>query len=250
MHGAGAGASHRNDLLQIVRRTQAETDRVLRLDVGGVPMGAIADRGNGRLGRADQLGNLPVRHFRVILQQPGDGVRPVLPLGDRGVAGALGLGLGHGQVRLGGLQAGRGVAFAAVQFRLRQLTGLHGVEPLHSDGDLVVGDGLNFKLMQAAEIGDLPEREGRIFHKPNGSGLRHQRTRHGYLPIGVGFRDCSVDQHAPARTGDAPELRCYIMTMTARVKESLCFPGAYSATWNTILPMCWLDSISSWASFA
>ena len=58
--------------------------------------GCGRDACDGLLGGADQLGDLAVAQLRVVAHQPGDGVRLVLPLGDRRVARALGAGLRHG----------------------------------------------------------------------------------------------------------------------------------------------------------
>ncbi len=74
--------------IDLLHRAQAEPDRVAGLDVGAVPMGAVAHRRNRRLGRADQLGDLRVGQFGVVAQQIGDRVGLVLALGDRGVARA------------------------------------------------------------------------------------------------------------------------------------------------------------------
>ena len=43
--------------IELPLRGEAERHRVLRLDIGHVPVGAVADRGNGRAGRANQLRN-------------------------------------------------------------------------------------------------------------------------------------------------------------------------------------------------
>src|SRR5262245_61783488 len=68
---------------------------VLRGQIGGIPMRAIADGGNRRLGRADQPHDLTVLQFRVIAQQPNDGIWPVLTARNGGVARSLlGLDLG------------------------------------------------------------------------------------------------------------------------------------------------------------
>ena len=41
--------------IEFALRGQAERDRILGRDVGHVPVAAVADRGDGRAGRADQL---------------------------------------------------------------------------------------------------------------------------------------------------------------------------------------------------
>src|SRR5205823_7983916 len=57
--GLSAGALGAGDRpVELLHRAQPETDRVARLDVL-VPVGPVAYRGDRRLGRADQLGDLP-----------------------------------------------------------------------------------------------------------------------------------------------------------------------------------------------
>src|SRR5579859_4133991 len=90
---ARLGDDHR--LLQIGFRTEAEGHRVARLDVGRVPVAAVAHFGDGVLGGADQLAELGIGQFGMMLQQPGDGVGLVLTLGNRSVARALGLGMSN-----------------------------------------------------------------------------------------------------------------------------------------------------------
>ena len=51
-------------------------------------MGPLADRLNGRLGCADELGDLTIRKLGVEFDEPQDRGGPVLPLGERGIARA------------------------------------------------------------------------------------------------------------------------------------------------------------------
>ena len=69
---------------------EAQRHRILRLDVRHVPMAAVADRGDRRVRRADQLADLSIADFGMVLDDPGDAVRAVLTLPDRRVARALG----------------------------------------------------------------------------------------------------------------------------------------------------------------
>ena len=55
--------------LELFESAQTEPDWVPRLDVGTVPMRAVAYCGDGRLGRADQLRDLRVRQLGMALQQ-------------------------------------------------------------------------------------------------------------------------------------------------------------------------------------
>ena len=59
------------------------------LDIRRIPVGLVADRLDGLLGGAQQLGDLAVRQLRMIAHQPGDRRRAVLPLGQRRVARRL-----------------------------------------------------------------------------------------------------------------------------------------------------------------
>src|SRR6056297_2618764 len=65
---------------------QAKGHRIDRLDVVDVPVRPIADRLDGRLGRADKLGDLAIAEFRMEFDQPVDRRRAVLTLGQRHVA--------------------------------------------------------------------------------------------------------------------------------------------------------------------
>ena len=68
---------------------EAERHRVARLDVGRVPMRALAHRTDRRLRGADQFRDLAVAQFGMILHKPRDRVGLVLALGDRRIARAL-----------------------------------------------------------------------------------------------------------------------------------------------------------------
>src|SRR6266478_7762208 len=75
--------------LEFFQCAQPEPDRVPGLDVGAVPMRAVANRGDGRLGRTDQLRDLGIGQLGMALQQKGNRIRLVLPLGYRRVARSL-----------------------------------------------------------------------------------------------------------------------------------------------------------------
>ncbi len=74
--------------VEIDLRAEAQRHRVHRLKIGGVPVGALADRLQRVLGRADQAHDLRVLQLRVVAQEPQHGVRPVLPARQRRVARA------------------------------------------------------------------------------------------------------------------------------------------------------------------
>ena len=89
--GGGALDRLRHRGVELDLLGEAERHRVDRGDVGDVPVAAVADRLDGRLGGADELGDLPVRELGVELHQPGDGGGTVLALAERGVARPLAL---------------------------------------------------------------------------------------------------------------------------------------------------------------
>ena len=66
--------------IELTLRTQPQRNRVLRIDVGDVPVAAVADRGNRVARRANQLADLRIRNFRMVAQDPSDSVGLVLPL--------------------------------------------------------------------------------------------------------------------------------------------------------------------------
>src|SRR3546814_2903964 len=63
--------------------TLFRSHRILGDDVGAVPVAAIADRVDRVARRADQLADRAVRHFGMVLEDPGDAVGLVLALADR-----------------------------------------------------------------------------------------------------------------------------------------------------------------------
>ena len=173
--GLGARLAHRVEKLRL--GTDAEQDRVLRRDVLRVPVGALAHRGDRRLGGAEQLADLRVAQLVVVLEQPGDGVGPILPLADRRVAGAPGA-LGHFRDRGDGLQPERRILLAALQLLAGDLPVRDRIEAADADGDLPVRDALHLERMKAAERRDLIERERGVVDQPYGRGLGHQQFGH------------------------------------------------------------------------
>src|SRR5215472_8436193 len=71
-------ARPRHRSLELRQGAKAERHGVARLDIRRVPVRAVAHRGDGGLGGADQLGNLAVAELRMVLEEPGDGVGLVL----------------------------------------------------------------------------------------------------------------------------------------------------------------------------
>ena len=76
----------RDGRVQVGLAAQAQDHRVARLDVGAVPVRALAHLLDRVLGGAEQLADLRFRQLRVVAQQEGDRVRTVVALGDRRVA--------------------------------------------------------------------------------------------------------------------------------------------------------------------
>src|SRR6516162_8445609 len=64
--------------VEIDLRAQAERDRIERGQVRRIPVGALADRLDGRLGRADEPHDLRILELGMVAHQPEDGVRTVL----------------------------------------------------------------------------------------------------------------------------------------------------------------------------
>ena len=141
-------------------------------------MGPLTDRLNRGLGGAHELADLAIAQFRVELDQPQDGGRPVLPLAERCIAGAaaLFLALGGG-VRLQ-LQLVVRVVLRLVDVGLLKLVVGHGIESLDPYGHIAIGDALNLQLVHAGEVRDLLEADGGVVDQPDGGRLGVQQFRH------------------------------------------------------------------------
>ena len=165
--------------VELALRGQAERHRVLGLDVGDVPVGALAKRLDGGAGGADQLADLAVGKLGVVADQPGDAVRLVLPLGDRRVARALGT---HGLIGLAvHLKPIIRVVLAAVDLLQRQLARAQGIAAGQLGRGGIVGDRLHLEDMKAAKFGDLLEGQRSVVDQPGGGRVRHERLGHGIL---------------------------------------------------------------------
>src|SRR6516164_8774390 len=75
--------------IEIDLRAEAERDRIHGLQVRGVPVGALADRLDGRLGGADEPHDLAVLELGMVAYQPEDGVRALAAARRRRAASAL-----------------------------------------------------------------------------------------------------------------------------------------------------------------
>ena len=144
-------------------------------------MAAVADRGDGRARRADQLADLAVADLGVILDDPVDPVGLVLALADRRVARSLCAANGFG--RLVHLQPVVGVLLPLLDLVVGQFAGADRVAAGELGCRGVVGDRLHFEDVQAAEFGDLLKGERRIVDQPGGGRVGHQGL--GLLSHGV-----------------------------------------------------------------
>ncbi|MNV83848.1 hypothetical protein D3C71_1776750 [compost metagenome] len=86
-------------------------------------MGALADLLDRRFGGADKAGNLCVLQLGMVANQPENGVRTILALGDRRVARALALAIGNADFRLRKLQLVVRISLGAGDLVARQLSG-------------------------------------------------------------------------------------------------------------------------------
>src|SRR6266481_4143465 len=174
--------------IEIDLRAEAERDRIHGLQVRGVPVGALADRLDGRLGGADEPHDLAVLELGMVAHQPEDGVRAVLAARYRRVARALLL-LGLGQPHLGveQLEAIVRIGDGFLDLLAAELTGEHGIEALDALRGVAVGDRLHLERVKLAEVGDLIEREGGVLDLPHGGCFRHQR-RCGHGEISSALR--------------------------------------------------------------
>ncbi|MNL67664.1 hypothetical protein D3C87_1922730 [compost metagenome] len=86
-------------------------------------MGALADLLDRRLGGADKTGNLCVLQLGMVANQPENGVRAILALGDRRVARALALAIGNADLRLGKLELVVRIRLGTGDLVARQLSG-------------------------------------------------------------------------------------------------------------------------------
>ena len=173
--GSGARLAHRVEKLRL--GADAQQDRVLRRDVGRVPVSPLTHGVDRRLGGAEQLADLRVAQLVVVLEQPGDGVGAVLPFADRCVAGASGA-LRHFRGRADGLQPLGGILFAALDILAADLPVGDGVEAANTDCDLAIGDALHLERMQLAERRNLIEGERGVVDQPHRRGLGHQQLGH------------------------------------------------------------------------
>jgi hypothetical protein len=140
---------------------------------------ALADRLDGRPGRADQLADRAVRNLRMVADDPRDAVRLVLALGHRRVARALGA--ADWLWALEHLQAIIGIALALVDFVHRDFMGAHRIAAGIFGCGGIVGDRLHFEDMEPAKFRDLVETERGVVDEPAGGRMGHEGLGHGNI---------------------------------------------------------------------
>src|SRR6185369_16497561 len=87
---AGSLGSLGDGGVELALRGEAERHRILGSDVRHVPVRALTDRGDGGARGSDQLADLAVADLGMVLDDPGDSIGLVLPLGNRRIAWAAG----------------------------------------------------------------------------------------------------------------------------------------------------------------
>ena len=142
-------------------------------------MASVAHALDRRLGGADEAGDLRIGQFRVVAQQPGDGVRAVLAARDRRVAGPRARRHRRQFVfAFRDLQPQIRVLLAALDLGAGQMARgdrVHALDPL---GHIAIGDALHFKNVKTAEIRHLVKGERGVFDEPDGRRLGHKGLNH------------------------------------------------------------------------
>ena len=121
----------------------------------------------------------PVGKMRVVAEQPGDAVRPVVALGNGRVAAHPWPALRHRKGARKDLQARPGIGFATRDLLARELAVGDRVVADDALRDLPISDGLDLQRVHADEIGHLLEGEGSLLDQPHGGGFGHERLSHG-----------------------------------------------------------------------
>ena len=162
--------------VEVDLRAKAERHRVHRLQVGRIPVVALANRLQRRLGGADEAHYLRILQFGMVAQQPENGVGPVLPARQRRIARAALL-LELGQAHLGGgeRQAMARVLLGFGDLLAGELARGDRVVALDAGRHFAVGDAFDLEGVQFAELGDLIERQRGVFDQPDGRRFGHQR---------------------------------------------------------------------------
>ena len=139
-------------------------------------MRAVADRLKRVLRRADEAHDLRVLELGMVAEQPQHGVRPVLPAGQRGIAGAARLlELRRADLRHQKMQPVVRILLRLGDLLAAELAGRNRIITLDAGRDLAVGDAFDLQRMEFAELGDLVEGQRRVLDQPYSGGLRHQR---------------------------------------------------------------------------
>ena len=146
-------------------------------------MGALANGHNGRLGGANQLGDLAVGQLGVELDQPRNRRRAVLALGKRGVARAFAFHLAFRGGVEHKLKLGLGITLAAGDFVSGKLLVGNRIKTLYANRHFTVGNAVDLQLVQVGKGCDLLEIQRCIVNQPHGGGFWHKWQGHGFAPI-------------------------------------------------------------------
>ncbi len=227
---------------------EAQRHRIHRRQVGGVPVGVLAHRFDGRLGGAHEAHDLRVLELGMVANQPADGVRALVAARDGGVARTLALGDRDPDLGLADLHAVVRVGLGLLDFLAGELAVLHGIDAHDAAGDVAVGNALNFERVKGAEGSDLVERERGVVHEPDGSGLGHEQ--------GLGHGENSPGGAAgfpPGRSASWPNAEGNWLEYTGPPADPqwLCRSAAApNAVISTSLPRCVRVSMAAWARAA
>jgi hypothetical protein len=143
-------------------------------------VGAVADRGDGGAGGANQLADSPVGDFWMVTQNPGDAVGFVLTLRYGRVAGALGP---ANRFRpLQHLKAVIRIAFTLVDFLHGDFMRANRVAAGIFGSRRIVCDRLHFQDVKPAEFRDLIKAQRGVVDQPTGCRVGHERLGHRDSP--------------------------------------------------------------------
>src|SRR5262249_15533850 len=132
--------------VEVDLRAQPKRDRIHRLQVRGIPMGALADRLNSGLRGADKAHDLAVLDLGMVAHQPEDGIRAILATRYRCIARAL-LSLRLWQANFGieQLEPVIRIGDAFLDLFAAELACEHGIETLYALRRIAVGDCLHLE---------------------------------------------------------------------------------------------------------
>jgi hypothetical protein len=141
---------------------------------------AITNGRDGRPGGPDQAADLTVAELGMVADQPGDSIGLVLALRQRRVAWPLGPADLVG--RLLDLELVVRILLSLLDLLVSQLAGADRVAARQLGRSRIVGDRLHFQDVQAAEFGDLLERQRAVVDQPGCGRMGHQGLGHRLSP--------------------------------------------------------------------